>query len=122
MADIKENEMLGGTPEKARGIDASGNSILFSLSEIGVMILGNIPAAGVNIVGNPSEVKEACYGWYNNVNGNSENSYAPVGSAGLFLRLYHSEGLGVTIFFGSAAYGKGCIWILPDGETHPIQV
>lgn len=121
MGDLRENEFSSGTPSKVRGIDSYGNSILFSNLEIGLINRSSLPTLGVNIVGDPSEVKMSAYGWYNNSAG-GEGSYAPGNSAGLFLRLYQKDSLGVTLFFVTAASHMHTIWMLADGETHPTQI
>lgn len=122
MADKRENEMKSGSPSKVRGIDGNGGSILFDLSEIGLINRGDLPALGVNIIGDPSTVKRSIYGWYNNSSGDRTNSYAPSNSAGLFLRLYVKDDLAVTLFLITAASGKNTIWILADGDKNPTQI
>lgn len=79
------------------------------------------PSGGVNIVGDLSSVKHSAFGWYNNSNGNSDNSYAPTNTAGFYIRIYDERVDGCTLFFPT--YNEiGTMYILKDGEKTPVRI
>lgn len=93
----------------------------FAFKDESISYLLNWPSNGVNITGDFSPIKHSAFGWYNNSNGNSDNSYAPTNTAGFFIRIWSTGADGCTLFFPTVG-GLGTMYILKDGEKTPAEI
>lgn len=122
-----------------RGLDANGNPIKLNKADMVELIrasmpvatseknglfggllynlsfsLSTLPSSGVNEIGNHDGFSSG-YGFYNNVF-SSEDTYAPAGSAGLFIRLKDITS-SVTLFIATSSNGQKQdeLWYRADG-------
>lgn len=93
----------------------------FAFKDESISYFLNWPSNGENITGDFSSVKHSAFGWYNNSNGNSDNSYAPTNTAGFFIRIWSTIAAGCTLFFPTVG-GLGTMYILKDGEKTPVRI
>lgn len=76
MADIKENQMPGGTPAKLRGLDANGNSITPSMTEaVNAMPVVSLSSKGLMDVKSYNKLNASCWGGKNNIYRIARTSY-----------------------------------------------
>ncbi|MDR3141956.1 MAG: hypothetical protein LBU37_09565 [Tannerellaceae bacterium] len=123
MADKKETDLIAGENcQWIRAIDSQGNSIKISVADLMKYVPGiglafelmALPNDGVNIIGNHDGYNSG-YGWYNNAH-TGDDSYAPGGSAGVFIR-FKANVSPVTFFIvlDGDHDRVGQLWWRPDG-------